>query len=1043
MFYLHASNRTENLLLHLAKLIESARLPAIFDREYIIIQSQGMERMVSQAMASSFTSWCNYRYLLPVNFLHDIAARLALEISPDCYERSYLVWRIEEKLRRIEDPVYQPLQQYLQGARVDLKRYQLARQLANVFDQYQLMRPHMLKSWENGKTCAVDSAEIWQMHLWNRLTGDHEGVYHRGELLERVTQALYEMGSCHHLPKRISVFGVHTLPPFFLDYLSGLAKHSDVHLFLLSPCRQYWADMNRRDPLFNTIKENVQHHPLLASLGKQGRDFQELLLEKVTIEKEFLSYEDPAKKEPPFLLHMVQQDLLDGTLADWGAVSKGDDSIRIISCHSQLRELEVLKDHILHLLDCNQELELRDIVVMAPDIQQYASLVAAVFDEMQHSIADRSLVHRNGYIAAFRQFLDLFYGDFGWAEVLDLLQKEQIYPNFALRFADFELLQHWIVNSGIRWGLSAESRRTKGVHFSENSWQSGLERLLMGYAIDTDEQVAGVYPYGDVEGNGAIPLGGLCRYIEIIAKADHQFKMEFELAKWSDVLLEYAELLFGNQQDREFLELKKNILELHNYGQFHKGKLSVEVIIGWLEHSLTESRSTSGFLKGNLTFCSLLPMRSIPFKAICLVGMNYGVFPASDHHATFDLMKKQPVIGDRSLRADDRYQFLEVLLAARQSLYISYIGQSQKNNDIIPPSVVVAELLEVLKTYSPKRVFIEHHPLYGFSKRYFSKESELFSYNEKDYRVALTRCAPLEKGHKWWSGLSGFVVIDSQEINLSDLFRFYSHPQRYFLQHNLGVYPGSEISEPEESETFISAGLQAYQVNQLLLHNQMENGDCQRLFNRLRLDGMWPLAVPGEIFFKQRREEIEHFAMQVKALDIGEAQVDSMVDLHGEDYRLRGRLANRYTRGYLLMRYGDLRGSDLVNGWLHHLLRGESEDFQKVTYIMMKDRLVVFQGDDCPGPSLAVLIEMYRKGISSPSKLLLEPGLEYCRQKNSPRAKLSPLQKARNTYRGKIDSGFEPAWSLLYGNQNDEEVVDGEFVECVEDLLMPLWSMAQ
>jgi exodeoxyribonuclease V gamma subunit len=726
MFYLHASNRTENLLQHMAALIEASPAGSLFEKEYILIQSQGMERMISQHMAMHFTSWCNYQFLLPVTFLESIAEKLDMEITPDSFERGVLCWRIEEKLRDIDEDVYRPLQQYLAGSQIELKRFQLARQIANIFDQYQLMRPEMLEAWRHNRTATGDAAELWQMHLWNRLLGDEVGGTSRGKLLRDIIEALHKPVTIPDLPARVSIFGVHILPPLFLEYLQGLSRHTEVHLFLLSPCRDYWGDVHRRRKP-STNEESAAHHPLLISLGQQGREFQELLLDKVQFANEFVSYEEPLDTANPRLLHKLQSDLLAGRAPISEKEVPADDSIRLISCHSRERELSVLRDHIIDLMEKNRELQLGDIVVMAPDIQEYAPFIPALFEDIQHSIADRSMSRRNICVSLFQQFLDLFTGRFGWSEVFDLLQKEQIYRQFQLCSPDLDKLRHWVNSAGIRWGLSSRTRQKKGFSFAENSWQSGLERLLMGVAIDSEDEVASVLPYTDIEGSEARSLGGLCEFIRLLENAENDFGKERSVHEWSEVLQKYGRMLIAERDSRDFVELSTMLQSLGDNGTFHHGMVTFEVITRWFEYTSTQTRSTSGFLKGSLTFCSMLPMRSIPFRAICLIGLNYGEFPESDRQLTYDLMKLRPKPGDRSMRADDRYQFLEVLLAARQWLYMSYIGQSLHNNNTLPPAVVVTELLEILESGYGVKDLAEHHPLHGFNRKYFSLDSMICS----------------------------------------------------------------------------------------------------------------------------------------------------------------------------------------------------------------------------------------------------------------------------------------------------------------------------
>ncbi len=773
MFYLHVSNRTENLLRHMAEVIRADKQPSFFATELFLIQSQGMERMIGQSMADAFGSFCNYKFFLPLDFLGFIADKLGLGISPDGFQRQILTWRLDGLLRDVTGEQYQQVITYLSGENRDLKRFQLARRLANIFDQYQIMRPDMLTGWDLGRLATDHPAEKWQMDLWRRLLAQAGGQIHRTMQFTNIIDQLNsggDLAGC--LPKRLAIIGLHTFPPIYLGFLNSLAAHMDIHLFLLSPCRNYWGNVQSRK---NQVKQQIrngddrtssigaaeEHHPLLASLGNQGRDLQNMMLENAQFALEFASYADPLAGQDyadASLLQRLQDDLLEGVLPDGShpLVAECDESIQVVSCHSKIREITVLKDHLLHLLHHDESLELRDIIVMAPDIQEYAPLIPAVFDDIQHSIADRSLRRRNSVIAAFISFLDLFGGRFGWSELLDLLRRPVIFPQFQLALTDLDALQHLVTAAGIRWGLSAAQRGAAGLpEFAETSWRAGLDRLLMGYAIDSDEFIDGVLPFSDIEGKGAFALGGLCQFIEIIDESRRVFQQQHPLKDWSQLLQQIAQQLFGEEYEQEGVELRSLLDELSGpINDFHASEVGFTVIREWFNQSAKESRSSTGFLRGQLTFCSMLPMRSIPFKVVCLLGLGDGVFPKTDRYDTFDLMGTDFRAGDRSPRADDRYQFLEALLAARSHLYLSYIGQSIKTNEPIPPSVVVTEFLEVLEKGYGVQDIVVRHPLHPFSSRYFGRDAgiKLFSYNSYYCRTATAMQQGGQPAAAWWQG---------------------------------------------------------------------------------------------------------------------------------------------------------------------------------------------------------------------------------------------------------------------------------------------------
>jgi exodeoxyribonuclease V gamma subunit len=1043
MFILHSSNKTENLVEHLVSVISNVPLSSPFAKEVFLIQSQGMERWLSQQLASRFHVWANYQFLFPGKFFSFIAQQIDSKVNDAAFDRSLMLWRLETLLRNLENDACLPLKQYLSGTNQALKRYQLAQQLSQTFDQYQIMRPDLLAAWQNNRLLYDTDVERWQKALWHQLT-EQIGKKHRGALWLDVIAKLNntaEGALSRQLPERISVFGVNTMPPLFLSYLQSLSKHCEVHLYLFNPAQTFWADLQSKRQ--QSTGNEYTGHPLLASLGQQGREFQEMLLEFTQFDFEPESFETIAK---PNNLEQLQNDILNNAVS--GVALEKDGSISLHACHSRKREVEVLRNQLLQVLENDPTLELRDIAVMAPDIQLYEPFISAVFTDIQHAIADRSLRLDNQALDTFIRFLDLSQSRLGWQSVLDLLERADVFPTFDLSETDLELIKYWIQDTNVRWGQSGKHKRELGLpELNEYTWQAALDRMLMGYAVGhEDEFVYDVLPYKHIEGSSADALGGLHDFLQLLFQAKAELKQAKSLKSWGAQLYYYADQLLGKS------DLKTNLIERQQLNELllklsgtlaevHSDPVELQVIIQWLEGMVAERKSANGFLRGQLTFCSMLPMRSIPFKIIVLMGINEGEFPKVDRKPTFDLIALNFRKGDRSRRADDRYEFLEILLSARQQLIITYIGQSQANNEAIAPSVVVTELMDVLRDYYQLSDLMTRHPLQPFSKHYFDGASDLFSFSEADCETAKALFAPKPEPTLWWQGTIQAETEETIEdvIELSDFFRFFQHPQRYFMRQQLHLRFAGIDAETQEREPFSINELNLYGINQLWVQQLLT--DSGMSLKKLQAQGLWLSGAAGEVEFRQHQLAMQEFVERIRATNIGQPLDGLAIDLKIGSYRLVGTLGNHYQNASLHYRYANLKGKDFIIAWLQHLLINHEQ--KQKSYLISADEDLLFQPDICDPYYLPQFIEIYKLGQQQPNAFFVEAALAYLKQAGKQRARKSPLDAARESLSTTITYASEYELRQLYGNvANMGLVLTDTFEQQCETLLLPAWNAA-
>ncbi|HVO24238.1 MAG TPA: exodeoxyribonuclease V subunit gamma [Candidatus Margulisiibacteriota bacterium] len=942
--HVHRSNRTERLVDVLAEVVARpiGEAPA---PECIVVQGKGMERWLSMQLAQRFGVWANPDFPFPRKLIERaVAAVLGPEAaSAPCFEPETMMWAIADLLPQyLSRAAFASIHSYLAEDTSGTKRIALAQRIAETFDQYLVYRPEMILEWEQG------GGADWQAVLWRALVERH-GATHiaaRAGALLRAAPTAPAIG----FPARVSLFGMSTLPPLYLRLLMSVAAHVELHLFVLSPSREYWADIRSRREVIRARRDVgadtlhlAEGHPLLASLGRIGREFQQVLEASGDYQETDADlYQDPGTGS---LLTTVQSDIL--TLTHRGPRGSraplpyrdDDRSISVHACHSPMREVEVLHDQLLAAFDADRTLEPRDVVVMSPAIDAYAPLIDAVFGStagharIPYRIADRNLRVTDEVVDAFGRLLAVLRGRLTATEVLDLLSMEAIHTRFGIAAEDLDLLRTWITEAGIRWGVDAAHRATNlqpAMH--ENTWRFGLDRLLLGYAMSGDERTLfrSVLPYDDVEGTGAALLGRLADFCETLFTLRAALEPARPLAIWPDTLSGALQRMIAvtPQTADQHQHIRSTLAELAACAAtagFHE-PIDLDTLRSYLDVRLQRDSSSHGFLSGGVSFCALVPMRTIPFRVVCLLGMNDDLFPRAQRPFGFDLIAQRPRPGDRSSREDDRYLFLEALLSARQRLIITHVGQSVRDNREIPPSVVVSELLDTLDdsfgsdTTPLRERLVVRHPLQPFSPRNFgSDDPRRSSYSASHWAGARALgqprrsappfvCAPLPPSD------------DQAAVGLDDLVRFFEHPARAFLQRRVQLYLGNDAPIVEDREPMDLDNLALWTVGDRLLQVVVKGADLATAFAPLRASGVLPLGVPGECLYDELRPQIELIGRRARELMRGGRCRPVEIDAVLARTRITGLLRDLFAAGQVRYQFSRLGGRHELGVWIRHLV---------------------------------------------------------------------------------------------------------------------------
>lgn len=1007
------SNKLEILSSHLAHELKEP-LSSPLASETIIVQSSGMQKWLSLELARHHGICANYQFPFPNKFLEEVFTAFIPQYKPDqAYDINVLTWKLMELLsiQTIEDD-FGPVRNYLGNNDDQLKLYQLARRIAVMFDQYLVFRPEMILNWEEGGKIN-DPKEIWQARLWRKIAANQNGL-HKAKLkklyLSKVKDSPYRKDI---LPQRISIFGISYLPPYHLEVFFHLARHIPVNYFYLNPSQEFWADIKSGREISSSMKklkekagnmeEELLHlesgNALLASLGTLGRDFFRQM-DNVTAEYIDLFVEPKGES----LLSSIHSDIY--LLQNRGKediprkeVMPEDESLQIHSCHSPLREVETLHDVLLSLFEKNRQLLPKDVLVMTPNIEMYAPYIEAVFTarapKIPYSIADRnddaqSIVAR-GFFAALAMSASRFTA----SDVLSLLENTAVSEKFAITASELSTIRDWVYDTRIKWGINGAQRREFDLpEFSQNSWQAGLERMLLGYAMDGRRQdlFSGILPYGKIEGDAADLLGRFLNFWEKIIDAREILRHRKTINDWCSALKKIINDLFPatDHYRNELYTLHTLISELHEEQQCAKSAslLEVNIIRNYLQKAMEGRVASSHFLSGSVTFCAMLPMRSIPFDVICMLGMNNEAFPRQDHKAGFDLMEANKRAGDRSLRKDDQYLFLETILSAGSHLIICYTGQDQKDNSTILPSVLVSELLNYIdqgyfgaRSEAISGRITRWHHLHAFHPAYFDdeKKAQLYSYSRENYLAAEAICAQREEKPLFITQALPEILQDKKMISLNELIAFYRSPAKYFLEKRLCLRLPQEEWADEESEPFAVDGLTAYQIKQDLLEKTLAAANDEQVLAASRAAGMLPVGVAGDYYFTSLGDEVREFAAKVAHYLHGRKLDKVNVDLKVGDYRLIGTVDDLYEEYMIHYRPAELKIHDYFRLWLNHLIihAHDHSSHPQSSILLGEDGSWRFRKPENAAIILGSLIQYFALGQNQPLKFFPRSSWEY------------------------------------------------------------------
>jgi|GEM_PF-3459147 exodeoxyribonuclease V gamma subunit len=838
---------------------------ALFTKTSLVVVNNAVGQWLQQQQATREGISVNLELLTPDRFRWNLIkdAIPALE-STHFFERDVLQFSI---LALLSDPEFyqkfKRLNDYLTNV-TDADRMILAGKFSDAFVRYQVYRPEWLSAWENNEPCELGVDEAWQMAMWQTLLGQSDSLY-RSRLDDTLVEKL--TSGAVTLPGAICFFGITHLPQTLLKFLPALSQQTNVHVFAFdassdrnaSPEIAHWHNTG----LFTYQQLDHMKPTVHGSQKNETAVDTALNALQAALTAQQPRYKDNAK----------------------------DRSLLSVRCFSEMREIEALHDFLLDRFNNDSTLQPKDILVAIPNLETYAPFIRAVFGgstpKIDYVISDSLAASDSPLINGLLSLLTLPEWRFTREEVMVFLRNRLVQKKFELGEADIDQIEAWLDTAGVKWGIDGAHKAELGVPADDgNTWRSGLHQLLLGAALPRDLATDlplfnAVLPIDDLENTSALMFSRFMGFCDALFTWRDHLKSAHSIDVWQETLNGLLNDFFA-EDDRE-AKTRETLRTVFEQSKTHADiaqldtALSYKAMVALLADRTTASKG-SAHITGAVKFTSMQTLAGLPFKQVCIVGMNYDSWPSQQSEPGFDLITKHPKPGDINSGEEKRYLTMQLILSAQDHLYMSYQGRNIHNNNDIPPSVILAELTDLCRSHGFKLPEVDH-AMHSFSESNFqtadSKELPQSSAIQSHSAQWLSVAKRVGRGDRVAEALfelSAASVPLPEVIEFSQLLKFFSNPQVSFLKSALGVYIKDDSSEWDNFEPFDLANFADSRLREQVLAehqrtsiNANDEGETETVISAAatqaaqtmaRASSILPLGVMGDVYFSNEAKQV-------------------------------------------------------------------------------------------------------------------------------------------------------------------------------------------
>ncbi|HEY5980937.1 MAG TPA: exodeoxyribonuclease V subunit gamma [Microlunatus sp.] len=1021
--HLHRAERSDRLVAGLADLLADP-LPDPFATEVVAVPTRGVERWLAQQLSDRLGVCAGVDFPSVRRLVAGVLAPVTeVEADTDPWHPTRAVWPILAILDEArEDAWAELLWSHLRGRSAEQsrggRRWLTARRAADLFARYGSERPELLDRWRVGED--VDSAgaplaadRAWQAELWRRLRAEL-AVPPPAERLPAALARIASPSTALDLPERLSVFGLTGLDRTQHRVLTALGAQRDVHLWLTHPSPALWDALaampsappgRRRD---DASLEAVDHR-LLGYLGRDSRELQLVLAGSGPADRH---HRDPQPSPASTLLAHLQHDLAGNAgprpAADRPVLDPSDRSLQVHAAHGQDRQVEVLRELLVGLLADDPTLEPRDVVVLCPDIERFAPLISAAFGladdgaETEHPghrirvrLADRALRRVNPLLGVLGMVLDLAGSRLEASAVLDLCAQPPVARRFSFSSDDLDRLAQLVAASGVRWGLDMEYRKPYGLdHLGQNTWAAGLDRLLLGVTMDEEDNhfIGTALPLDEVDSSDVELIGRLAECVERLGTALTAFATDHPMSRWMELAAETIQALTATSTADSWQtgQALRALTALAGSEVAEQAVLTRAELQALLADGLGGRAGRANFRTGTLTVCTMYPMRSVPHRVVCLLGMDDLAFPRRTRSDGDDALAEDPWVGDRDRRSEDRQLLLDAIMSATEHLVVLYSGADPRTGAHRPPAVPIGELLDAVDQTvrtadgrPPRETVLRRHPLQPFDAGNFAVTDGRvpFSFDAAALRGARAAGGERSAGSAVYPRDPLPSPSPSGQVALADLIRFFQHPVKALLRDRGGL-PTWEERDPITDELPVTLdGLEGWGVGDRMLSQLLAGADPERLAGAEWRRGNLPPRALGARALEAVSRQAGEVAERARPWLIGEPDSRDLA-LEIGDQLLTGTIGPLHGQTLVSVSYSSLAAKHRLTAFIRLLALTAAHPGPEWQAVTIGRRGTSVLGPLDPGWAALVLddqLALYATGLCEPLPFAPRTSLEYAR----------------------------------------------------------------